>query len=146
MILFQVSGWWIHIIQRIRYLNLPLKMVPILVPSQMLSSPGVEVLPNYRVTEITKKEVKMRKKSGEEMPLGPEDPVPLCSLAQWSKWTEGGNCTGCNGDCALLIPSTLRTLPYGWLSDWQLVEHANRKMYYRIGRLTFSAGVMPRSP
>ena len=51
-----------------RYLNLP---------------PGVEVLPNYRVTEITKKEVKMRRKSGEEMP-GPEDPVEfLWSQQGW---------------------------------------------------------------
>jgi len=27
---------------------------------------GVEVLPGYRVNEITKKEIKMKKKSGEE--------------------------------------------------------------------------------
>ena len=27
---------------------------------------GVEVLPGYRVNEITKKEIKMRKKTGEE--------------------------------------------------------------------------------
>lgn len=32
---------------------------------------GVEVLAGYRVTEITKKEIKMRQKSGEEMRLGP---------------------------------------------------------------------------
>lgn len=63
------------------------------------------------------------------MPLGPEDPVPLCSWPSGLSGLMGGNCTGRNGDCALLIPSTLRTLPYGWLSDWQLVEHVNRKMY-----------------
>lgn len=36
---------------------------------EVFADKGVEVLPNYRVTEITKKEVKMRKKSGEEMTL-----------------------------------------------------------------------------
>eukprot|EP00435_Cladocopium_sp_Y103_P049198 s1378_g14.t1 len=39
---------------------------------EVFADKGVEVLPNYRVTEITKKEIKMRQKSGEEMPLGPE--------------------------------------------------------------------------
>ena len=37
----------------------------------MIMWKGVEVLAGYRVTEITKKEIKMRQKSGEEMRLGP---------------------------------------------------------------------------
>lgn len=99
---------------------------------------GVEVLPGYRVNEITKKEIKMKKKSGEEKCLGRKITswkhrlVFLEKMLEFSwnhakYWnhemfmdsfwldTVGQHKAFGHQPClSLMNRPTLRTLPYGW--------------------------------